>query len=67
MSQLCKRCELLFQECRPLRGAVCPMLNEEEPHTKGHKAITAAIVVDEQSAEVKAIPFLAVDFYEGRP
>lgn len=64
---LCNRCELLFQECRPLAGVLCPLTDVPDPPHLGRAVPAAAIVVDRITCEARAVPLQAVDFYRGNP
>ena len=77
-SSLCNRCELLFQECRPLLRAVCPLTRspadrwheyEFEPDTTVLARWAEAIVVNWKARTNLVIraPITVFDFYEGRP
>lgn len=72
MTMLCNRCELLFNECRPLVGRNCgrhdlPLAPSDLPRTALPPSIEAVAMVDHRYKEMQLKTVLVVDFYWGNP
>lgn len=64
MTSLCNRCELLFDECRPLAGERCGLLDCRAPviraGTLATRKLGAAVVLDHRTQGAVITPIVVI-------
>lgn len=68
MTSLCNRCELLFDECRPLAGERCGLLGGRAPVIRAGTLATrkpgAAVVLDHRTQAAVITTIVVVNFQD---